>query len=36
MLTKYSGMDSEDITAAVNKWSSKVVTGIAFEDIKDE
>ena len=36
MLTKYSGMDSEDITATVNKWSSKVVTGIAFEDIKDE
>jgi hypothetical protein len=29
-------MDSEDITAAVNKWSSKVVTGVAFEDIKDE
>ena len=36
MLTKYSGMDSEDITAAVNKWSSKVVTGIAYEDIKGE
>ena len=36
MLTKYSGMDSEDITATVNKWSSKVVTGIAFEDIKSE
>lgn len=36
MLTKYSGLDREDITAAVNKWSSKVVTGIAFEDIKDE
>ena len=36
MLTKYSGLDSEDITSAVNKWSSKVVTGIAFEDIKDE
>ena len=36
MLTKYSGLDSEDITATVNKWSSKVVTGIAFEDIKDE
>ena len=36
MLTKYSGLDSEDITATVNKWSSKVVTGIAFEDIKDQ
>ena len=36
MLTKYSGLDSEDITAAVNKWSCKVVTGISFEDIKDE
>ena len=36
MLTKYSGLDSEDISSAVNKWSSKVVTGIAFEDIKDE
>lgn len=36
MLAKYIGMDSDDITAAVNKWSSKVVTGIAFEDIKDE
>ena len=36
MLTKYLDMDSEEITATVNKWSSKVVTGIAFEDIKDE
>ena len=36
MLTKYMDMDSEDITATVNKWSSLVVTGIAFEDIKDE
>ena len=36
MLTKYSGMDSEEITAIVNKWSSKVVTGVAYEDIKDE
>ena len=36
MLSKYMGMDSEDITETVNKWSSKVVTGIAFEDIKDE
>ena len=36
MLSKYIGMDSEDITQTVNKWSSKVVTGIAFEDIKAE
>ena len=36
MLTKYSDMDREDITDTVNKWSSKVVTGIAYEDIKDE
>ena len=36
MLTKYMGMDSDEITATVNKWSSKVVTGIDFEDIKDE
>ena len=36
MLTKYMDMSSEDITATVNKWSSVVVTGIAFEDIKDE
>ena len=36
MLRKYIGMDSEDVTAIVNKWSCKVVTGIAFEDIKDE
>ena len=36
MLTKYFDMDSEEITATVNKWSSKVVTGIAYEDIKDE
>lgn len=36
MLTKYSELDSEKITAQVNKWSSKVVTGIAYEDIADE
>lgn len=36
MLTKHSGMDSEDITATVNKWSSKVVTGIEYDDIKQE
>ena len=36
MLTRYTDMDSEEITATVNKWSSKVVTGIAYDDIKDE
>ena len=36
MLTKYFDMDSEDITSDVNRWSSKVVTGIAYEDIKEE
>ena len=36
MLTKYTELDSDEITATVNKWSSKVVTGISFEDIKDE
>ena len=36
MLTKYFDLDSDEITATVNKWSSKVVTGIAFEDIKNE
>ena len=36
MLDKYTDLSSEEITATVNKWSSKVVTGIAFGDIKDE
>ena len=39
MLTKYShhfGMDSDEITATVNKWSAKVVTGIDYNDIGDE
>ena len=36
MLTKYTKLSSEDITATVNKWSSKVVTGIAYDDIADE
>lgn len=36
MLTKYLDLDSDEITSQVNKWSSKVVTGIAFGDIKDE
>ena len=36
MLSKHFDMDSEEVTATINKWSSKVVTGIAFEDIKYE
>ena len=36
MLTKYMDMDSDEITSTVNKWSCKVVTGMAFEDIKNE
>ena len=36
MLIMYTDMDNDEIKALVNKWSSKVVTGIAFEDIKDE
>ena len=35
LLTQYFDMDKEDITAQINKWSAKVVTGIAFEDVKD-
>ena len=36
MLTKYTGMNSEDVTATVNQWSSKVVTGIEYDEIDDE
>ena len=36
MLNKYTDMYSKDIAATVNKWSSKVVTGIAYDDIRDE
>ena len=39
MLTKYShyfDMTSDEITATVNRWSAKVVTGIAYNDIGDE
>ena len=36
MLTKYADMPSEEITKTVNKWSAVVVTGIAYDDIKDE
>ena len=34
MLAKYGDMDSEDVSKTVTKWSAKVVTGIAYEDIK--
>ena len=36
MLRKYVGMDSDELTATINQWSCKVVTGIAYDDIKDE
>ena len=36
MLEKYTDMTDEEITKTVNRWSSKVVTGIAYEDIGDE
>ena len=36
MLTKYSIVDSEDVTTTVNKWSCKVVTGMEYDDIKQE
>ena len=36
MLRKYVGMKPDEVTSTINQWSSKVVTGIAYEDIKDE
>lgn len=36
MLEKYTDMTDEEITKKVNRWSSKVVTGIAYDDIGDE
>lgn len=36
MLRKYVGMKPDEVTATINKWSCKVVTGIAYDDIKDE
>lgn len=36
MLKKYIRLDSSEITKEINKWSCKVVTGIAYEDIKQE
>ena len=35
MLTRYTGLTSDEANAAVNKWKCKVETGIAFDDIKD-
>ena len=36
MLEKYTDKTDEEITKMVNRWSSKVVTGIAYDDIGDE
>ena len=36
MLDKYTELDSDEITKRVNRWSSKVVTGIDYNDIGDE
>lgn len=35
LLARCFDMDAEDITAQINRWSAKVETGIAFDDIKD-
>ena len=34
MLTIYGDMDGEEISKTVTRWSAKVVTGIAYDDIK--
>lgn len=36
MLKKYVGMSSDEVTSIINEWSCKVVTGIAYDDIKGE
>lgn len=36
MLKKYVGMNSNEVASTINQWSCKVVTGIAYEDIKEE
>ena len=36
MLRKYVGMNADEVTSTINQWSCKVVTGIAYDDIKDE
>ena len=34
MLGKYADMGTEEVTKTINKWSAVVVTGIAYDDIK--
>lgn len=36
MLKRYTDMSDDEITTTINKWSSKVVTGISYDDIKEE
>ena len=36
MLTKYIGMKPDEVTSTINQWTCKVVTGIAYSDIKGE
>ena len=36
MLTKYIGMKPDEVTSTINQWACKVVTGIAYGDIKGE
>ena len=36
MLKKYTKLTDKEIASAMNKWSCVVVTGIPFDDIKDE
>lgn len=36
MLSKYLDMDRDEVKAQLDRWSAKVETGIAFDDIKDE
>ncbi len=35
MLQRYLNLSGKEITAAVNQWSAKVVTGVAYGDIKE-
>lgn len=36
MLKQYFDMDNKEITSTLNKWNSKIDTGISFTDIKEE
>ena len=36
MLRKYVGMKADEVTSTINQWSCNVVTGIDYDDIKDE